>query len=73
MSSINEALSSLSLAVERLENSISGSGMPVSESSDWVQELEAMKVKQAENELIIEEIGDALGKTIDKLKILLES
>lgn len=73
MSSINEALSSLSLAVERLENSISGSGMPISESSDWAQELEAMKVKQAENELIIEEIGDALGKTIDKLKILLES
>tara|TARA_Y100000588_G_scaffold258264_1_gene272857 strand:+ start:4807 stop:5028 length:222 start_codon:yes stop_codon:yes gene_type:complete len=72
VSSINEALSSLSLAVERLENSIDGSSIASIESSDLAPELEAMKVKQAENELIIEEINDALGKTIDKLTNLLE-
>ena len=73
MIKVNQALNRLNQAVDRLETSVANSSVRIAESDDSKAKFLALRSEYDELAAVTREVNDGLDKTINRLKLVLES
>jgi uncharacterized protein YukE len=70
---VNQALNRLNQAVDRLEKSVENSSVRVAESDNNKVKFLALRTEYDELAAVTKEVNNGIGKTINRLKYILES